>query len=251
VTEDVSPGGSAASGWDLFQSTYWNSIATRYDSLYRSPWSRLEDELARQRLAAVVDDELLGIVLDLGCGQGLVYELLQHNHALACYVGADISFDMLARSAAPKGQVVQQAMDKLGVADRSVAVVLAAFSAASYAEEVGALLAETARVLRPGGVAHLSFLSRGALSRLRQLFGPDVYRTRGDQRRWAVAPANRVYRRQLVRLAREAGLVVERVEGVNALSGLVEAPALWKLGRATARVAPSLSHTLELTVRVP
>jgi SAM-dependent methyltransferase len=250
VTEDYPPGGSAASGWDLFQTTYWNTIATRYDSLYGSPWSQLEDDLARRRLAAVVDGELLGVVLDLGCGQGLVYELLQRNHALACYAGADISFEMLARSAAPKGHVVQQAMDKLGVTDRSVAVVLASFSAASYAEDVGALLAETARVLRPGGVGHLSFLSRRALSRLRQLFGPDVYRTRGDQRRWAVAPANRMHRRQLIRLAREAGLVVERVEGVNALSGLFEVPALWRLGRAIARVAPSSSHTLELTVRV-
>lgn len=243
-------GGSAASGWDTFQGAYWNSIATRYASLYRSPWSEREDDLVARRLASVVDDKLLGVVLDLGCGQGLVYELLQRNGALACYAGADISFEMLARSAAPKGHVAQVAMDKLGIADRSVAVVLASFSSASYAEDVGALLAEAARVLRPGGVGYLSFLSRCALSRVRHVFGPDVYRTRGDQRRWAVAPANRVRRNELVALAERAGLVVEKVEGVNAFSGLMEVPALWPLGQAIARVLPSSSHTLELTVRV-
>ncbi|HEX8802957.1 MAG TPA: class I SAM-dependent methyltransferase [Acidimicrobiales bacterium] len=251
MTEVDPPGGNAASGWDRFQTTYWNSIAMRYDTLYGSEWSRREDEVVRRRLTAVVPQDLMGVVLDLGCGRGLAYELLQRNGSVACYVGTDLSSEMLARSSAPKGQVVQQAMDKIAVADRSVAAVIASFSSASYAEGLDALLAETARVLRPGGVGYLSFLSVRALSRLRQLFGSSLYRTRGDERRWAVAPAHRVRRRQLVAMAERARLVVHAVNGVNALSGLAEVPALWGVGRALACVVPSSSHTLELTVRVP
>lgn len=243
--------GSAAGGWDLFQVTYWNSIASQYDSFYESRWSGWENKVVRRRVADVVGPDLPGTVLDIGCGRGLGFELLQRSGPPAHYAGVDVSFEMLARTSAPKGQVVQQAMDKLGIADGSVAAVVALFSSGSYAEDVAALLAETARVLRPGGVAYLSFLSRWGLSRARGIIGTSAYRTRGDQRPWAAAPAHRVRRRQVAELAEQAGLAVTGTAGVNAFSGLVETPRLWKAGRAVAKAVPALSHTLEFTVCKP
>lgn len=243
--------GSAAGGWDLFQVTYWDTIASHYDSFYGSAWSRREDRLVQRWLAALVGADTMGTVLDLGCGRGLGFEFLRRHHLMAHYAGVDVSFEMLARGAAPKGQVVQQAMDKLGIADGSVVAVVALFSSASYAEDLGALFGEAARVLRPGGVGYLSFLSRWGLGRARALTRTTTYRTRGDLRPWAAVPAHRVTRRQVTDLARQAGLEVVAASGVNAFSGLVESPRLWRAGRAVARALPSLSHTLEFTVRQP
>jgi ubiquinone/menaquinone biosynthesis C-methylase UbiE len=239
--------------WDRFQRLYWASLSNRYDSFYTSEWSRRENAVVQQSLSDLLDATPSGRLLDLGCGSGHVYILLQQTHHLVDYVGVDISPEMMRESSVPKGHLVCGAMDKLGfVADDAVTCVVAAFSTASYAESIPGLLAEVSRVLCPGGTAQLSFLAPLAISRLRRKsWSTQVYRTRGDRRGWAAAPAHRIGKRRLRRAATSAGLRVTAVTAMNAFSGLVEWPPLWGVGRVVARMAPSLSHTFELTISKP
>ncbi|MGH3202266.1 MAG: class I SAM-dependent methyltransferase [Streptosporangiaceae bacterium] len=96
-----------------------------------------------------------GQVLDLGCGTG---DLARHLASAGLQVtGCDISANMLSRAAAndPRGAIELRRLDPTWrtlpfPAGRFDAVV--ASSVLEYVESPGAVLAECARVLRPGGV---------------------------------------------------------------------------------------------------
>lgn len=233
--------------WDREQRDYWSALAPEYDSFYRSRWSRLENEWTEQQLARLVPSSE-AVVVDLGCGTGLGVELLARHISLVNYLGVDISPEMTARTAQHGVATHVGDMDNLTIVQSgSTDLVVSIFSAVSFSQDPSALFAEVHRVLKPGGTAYLSVLGR-TTSKTPQ---PIRFRTRGAEGDRSSTPAFRFSPRTLRRLATEAGLRVERIEGMNSLSGVLERPILWGLGRLIARLLPVTSHLLELVCIQP
>nr|BFE63475.1 hypothetical protein GCM10020063_080010 [Dactylosporangium thailandense] len=235
--------------WQERQRVYWAGISSRYDELYRSGWSALENAWTRRRLKFL--RELADpVVLDLGCGTGLGLSFVRHHNERARYVGLDISKDMVGPLIDQGERVVIGSMDDLGAFDNaSVDVVISLFSSLSYADRTETVFAETARVLKPGGWAYFSVLSAHALSRWRAGAGRGLYQTRGDHRTGAAVPVREHTTRTMRRLGQRAGLRPVRITGMNLFSGLWEFPPMWRVGRHGARLLPALAHTIEAKYR--
>ena len=97
-------------------------------------------------------------VLDLGCGKGRIARLALERGAAAA-TGIDVSEAMLDAAAAARPSAaarwVQANALHLPVDDAAFDIVVCALMM-GHVEELAAALAETARVLRPGGVLLLS-----------------------------------------------------------------------------------------------
>jgi len=238
--------------WDARQRSYWAWVSPAYEALYLSRWSVLENAWVKERLRSLVG-ESSAVVVDLAAGTGLGHRLVAELNTSACYVGLDISREMLAVADPPFPAVIT-AMDEIGCLRSCVAdVIISLFTSGSFASDPSALLAEVHRLLKPGGVAYLSVLSSRALSRITSRNrGAARYHTRGasiglgDGRG---APVHRFTVRQLRRLATESRLRLLDVRGMNVLSGVAEWRGLWTAGRLVAIAVPGLSHSLELVVR--
>jgi SAM-dependent methyltransferase len=233
--------------WESEQRDYWSALAPEYDSFYRSRWSRLENEWTELQLASLVTSPQ-PVVVDLGCGTGLGAELLSRHISLGNYLGVDISPEMTAITASLGVATHVGDMDDLTIVQSgSTDMVVSIFSAVSFSQDPSALFAEVRRVLKPGGVAYLSVLGRTTSKAPR----PIRFRTRGAEGNRSSTPAFRYSPHALRRLATEAGLRVQRIEGMNSLSGVLELPIFWGFGRIIARLLPSTSHLLELVCTQP
>jgi SAM-dependent methyltransferase len=234
--------------WHHQQRRYWNGVADRYDRLYGTRWSRLENGFVRRRLAFVRDLDA-PLVVDLGCGTGLGGRLIRQLRPNARYLGVDISEEMTRAVAVDGGEVRLGPMDDLGFLDDGAAdVVLALFASVSFAYDTGRMFAEVGRVLKPGGQAYLSALAGRSLRR-RASLDEVRYRTRGDDQPGSGAPMHMLTVEDVRRFARDAGLAVVSTEGMNVLSGVAEAAPLWWAGRFAARWLPDLAHTIEIRLR--
>ncbi len=91
-----------------------------------------------------------GVVAELGCGRGAFHYLA----ARYCYIGLDISFEVLSRYMAPRN-AIQADIENLPVASGSVdfALSIATLEHVPHPEYV---LAEIHRILKPGGVVFLA-----------------------------------------------------------------------------------------------
>jgi SAM-dependent methyltransferase len=108
-----------------------------------------------------------GVALDAACGTGRFAELLsRHGHQV---IGVDSSLDMLAhaRRRVPDGDFHLGALEQLPLADDSVDVIVCAL-ALVHVPSLRPVLAEFARVLRPGGDlvisdVHHELVTRGSV----------------------------------------------------------------------------------------
>jgi demethylmenaquinone methyltransferase/2-methoxy-6-polyprenyl-1,4-benzoquinol methylase len=127
----------------------FDRIAPRYDLMNRLLTLRLDQRWRRLalRLLAVGPGDL---VVDLGCGTGDMCELARAAGARA--VGVDVSAGMLAGARARDAADALLRGDAccLPLRDGCAAVVTSAFALRNV-PSVPALLAEAARILRPGG----------------------------------------------------------------------------------------------------
>jgi SAM-dependent methyltransferase len=103
-----------------------------------------------------------GPVLDLGCGQGRHLALLTERGVRA--VGLDLSPHLLtiARALTPRPSLVRGDMRALGLGAGNFTAVFSLFTAFGYFGAAAAhapVVAEIARVLRPGGHWYLDFLN--------------------------------------------------------------------------------------------
>lgn len=238
--------------WQQQQERYWGEISASYDNLYQSRWSLFENAWVTQQLG-FVKNLVSPVVVDLGCGTGLGCQLLREINPTVRYIGVDISTAMAQRAAAvgDHNDVIVGAMDDLSALDDASAdVVIALFSSVSFAYRTSAVLAQIGRVLRPGGHAYLSALSATSISRTtRRAVREGVYRTRGDRRGGAGVPVRLVTIAGMRRLIAGAGLTTVSIAGMNAMSGTVEIPQLWRVGRLIARLVPAAAHTIEIHLR--
>ena len=116
----------------------------------------------------------VGVALDAACGTGRYAESLARlGHRV---VGVDSSPDMLdrARARVPEGEFLVGDLNRLPVGDGQVDLVVCAL-ALTHVRDLGPVVAEFARVLRPGGHlvisdVHPEAVARGSVPPLR---GPD------------------------------------------------------------------------------
>ena len=118
---------------------------------------------------AILDTLPVGDALDAACGTGRFSVVLsERGHRV---VGIDSSPEMLevARSKLPSGDFRPGELDDLPLADASVDVVVCAL-ALTHVPDLAAVMAELARVTRPGGHvvisdAHHELVFRGSVAR--------------------------------------------------------------------------------------
>ena len=138
-------------------------VEASYDVVARSYATVVRGELDgkpldRALLGAVVEMAGGGTILDLGCGPGHVTAYLRDRGGDA--VGVDLSGSMIqiAREDHPGIRFETQSMTALDVPDDAVGAAVLLFSLTHLSPaDRDAALAEVHRVLRPGGVALVSF----------------------------------------------------------------------------------------------
>ncbi|MEQ9607487.1 MAG: class I SAM-dependent methyltransferase, partial [Kiloniellaceae bacterium] len=131
---------------------YFRKVAAQWDEL-RALYVH-DDEVERQ-LAALIAEEAVGDLLDIGTGTGRILEILADKVGRA--VGVDLSPDMLlmARSKLERARLRNCAvrkgdMNHLPLGDASFDAVTI-HQVLHYAERPAKAIQEAARVLRPGG----------------------------------------------------------------------------------------------------
>jgi SAM-dependent methyltransferase len=135
----------------------YDAMAETYDEIHAQPFYITQYETYAEDLLDRLSD-WRGRVLDLGCGTGI------HTRAVAeladWVVGIDVS-PRLVRKAHVKllgarGSVVVADASHMPFADEAFDAALSYGEPLSHIEDPGAVLAELARVMRPGGRAILS-----------------------------------------------------------------------------------------------
>ncbi|MFD0904242.1 class I SAM-dependent methyltransferase [Actinomadura sediminis] len=148
---------------------------------YRS-WAPTYDEGANAAfdfeapvLAEILDTIPPGVALDAACGTGRHASLLARRGHRP--IGVDASPDMLARARArvPEARFARGDLHRLPVRDASVDLVVSGL-ALTHVPDLGPVLAEFARVLRPGGDlvisdVHPDHVARGSVPPVRDAEG--------------------------------------------------------------------------------
>jgi 2-polyprenyl-3-methyl-5-hydroxy-6-metoxy-1,4-benzoquinol methylase len=139
----------------------WDAQAESYDGSYDDPrGGRLVRARAETALELLGDGP--GEVLDAGMGGGRLLEALASKGWTV--TGADVSGAMveLARRRVAEGTYVVAPVERMPFTDGSFDAVVA-LGVLEFAQDVGAALAELARVLRPGATAAVSWPNFGGL----------------------------------------------------------------------------------------
>ena len=156
-------------------------VRESYDSAAEAYAEHLAAELAgkpldRHLLNRFAEDTRgRGLVADLGCGPGHVAGYL-HEQGVAM-LGIDLSPEMIrvARRLHPGLDFRVGDMKQLDLPDSALAGVIAFYSIVHFdSSELGAILLEVRRVLKPGGLALLSFHIGDQVVHVEDLFGAAV-----------------------------------------------------------------------------
>jgi ubiquinone/menaquinone biosynthesis C-methylase UbiE len=141
---------------------HYDSIADVYDHHYdhhrgRSYHTHISSQLMRPLPRG-------GRLLDIGCGTGLFVEKFILNGGTA--IGLDISGKMLSRAChrCPTSEFILGTGEKIPFHDSSFEAV-ASLLAFSYVKDPHAMLTESYRVLKPGGVISICTLGKKLLTR--------------------------------------------------------------------------------------
>jgi ubiquinone/menaquinone biosynthesis C-methylase UbiE len=168
-------------------------------------------------VAQCLSDRKPGVALDAACGTGRFAEFLSRcGHRV---IGVDSSPDMLAcaRRRVPDGEFRLGELDRLPLPDASVEVIVCAL-ALVHVPRLEPVLAEFARVLRPGGDLVISDVHHELVTR------GSVITARGPAGQPCIAAT---YRHQLgdyLRPALSLGLLVRRCEEPRAVRSATRPP---------------------------
>ncbi|WP_433212220.1 class I SAM-dependent methyltransferase [Microtetraspora malaysiensis] len=175
----------------------------------------------------ILDEIPVGVALDAACGTGRVAaSLAKRGHRV---LGVDGSPDMLARARVPEGDFVLGDLHRLPVPDDAVDLVVCSL-ALTHVPSLQPVLAEFARVLRPGGYVLISDMHPEGVARG---FVPTVRRADGKPGRIAS------YRHSIgdyLRAGLSAGFRVRRCEE----------PRVPKAGDPRPAETPSTSEAIEV-----
>lgn len=148
--------GSTAPKSKLMTSQASNQIAqtvrTEYGALahsYERRWRRYLEASIAHTLAAL-EPNGRECILDAGCGTGLLLQRIAECASGARLIGIDLTLAMLRQAGSAKSDLVLGDVCHLPFAGASLDAVVMA-SVLQYLFGLDAALAETARVLRPGG----------------------------------------------------------------------------------------------------
>ncbi|MBO0804222.1 MAG: class I SAM-dependent methyltransferase [Nocardiopsaceae bacterium] len=156
-------------------------------------------------VAECLSDRAPGVALDAACGTGRFAEFLTGlGHRV---IGVDSSPDMLAhaRRRVPEGEFHVAGLDRLPLPDDSADVIVCAL-ALVHVPRLAPVMAEFARVLRPGGDLVISDIHHELITR------GSVIKARGPAGEPCVAPTYRHRLGDYLRAALSLGLRVRRCE---------------------------------------
>jgi SAM-dependent methyltransferase len=237
--------------WTLTNRIYWESIGSSYAGLYSKRWSKNENRIVVGELRKL---QVAGLVLDLGCGAGLGYQLMGEAASDFRYVGMDVSSSALTgfRAAWCDAPLVLADMSAgLPFVDDAFDSILALFTSMSYAYSPEQLLGELYRILKPRGRIYLSVVNRSSLRRVVRLKHRsfEQYRTRDGGVGPGTAMAHTHTRRGFRRLLAEAQFGDIAARPIGVFSGIAEPAFLWPIDRLFCHVAPTLAHLTDWTAR--
>jgi ubiquinone/menaquinone biosynthesis C-methylase UbiE len=158
---------------------FYDAVASRYAELLPGPTA--EEPLDLAVLDGFVKELARApgaVLLDAGCGTGRLTPLIRDAGLRS--IGVDPSAGMLAiaRERFPDAEFALGDLAALPVRNRSVDGVLAWYSIIHTAPEgLDAVVAELARVLRPGGAVLLAFQAGSGVRRIERGYGTDAATT--------------------------------------------------------------------------
>jgi len=228
--------------------SYWDRVSSAYDRLYINGWSRKEDEEASEWLKLVPGGGN-GHTLDLACGTGLGYVLLQGQDRQPRYVGLDISPGMLTQFSLnhPGVTCLLGSMDDLsGFRDGEFDSVICLNAAFSFASDQSHVLSQIHRIVRPGGNILISVLNRWSLRRLLRCKYAEFesFATRGADPSLGTVYAHTFSKDAFFELLERSGFQRLKCFPQGVLSGVAEFEALIPVENILKRVTPGLAHTL-------
>ncbi len=147
--------------------------AAEYGGLYeRRDVEALAFVMRRQRVLELLDRRRPGVLLDVGCGPGVMVGDVRRRGWR--YIGADAAAGMLRESRRAHGAVAlaQASVDALPFATACADAVLA-MGLVEYLDDATRAVCELSRVCRPGGVVIVTMPNRGSLYRR---FTHSIYR---------------------------------------------------------------------------
>ncbi len=192
----------------------FDRIAPGYDRVNRVMTGRMDQRWRRSlvaRLAVTADD----VVLDLACGTGDFSEIaLEHTEHV---IGLDFAREMLLGAQRRNLEPVQLAQGdalRMPLADGSITVAVSGFALRNFAA-IPPVMAELARVLRPGGRIGLLEVDRPRQALIRAGHGfyfnrvvPFIGGLLSDRSAYAYLPASASYlppEEELLAMIRDAG----------------------------------------------
>lgn len=151
--------------------TYYDAVAPTYDDLYNDGISTAENSIIEDLLKETLKTG--NIILDLGCGSGLGYELIsKHLKGDFEYTGIDISSEMVHNAnkkyiGFENVNFLTMDMTDLSYFHRnSFDAVISLFGSFSHVLNYSKAVSEIERVLKPGGIIFIMVYSRYSLRNL-------------------------------------------------------------------------------------
>lgn len=177
----------------------------------RTPSDTPYHENPREELVGILQQMgAAGVVLDVGCGAGLLGERLLTSGTATRVIGVEVHRSAAAAACERLSQVIVGDVSSPTVVDELPEVdVLVAADVLEHLVSPGEVLRALARKLRPGGVWLVSVPNVRHFSVLRDL----VFRDDWEYQDVGICDATHLRfftRRSLLRLCEEAGLVAER-----------------------------------------
>lgn len=244
------------------EEVYWNAVAFKYDNFYQNAWSQLEDRQLQHWLGQILRKSSISPrILDLGCGTGLAYRLLEKELASLSYVGLDISERMLSQfgewtktnAAVRQIELLKgRAQDACRLFEpNSFDIIWSTNTAASFCGSPTTLLRSCSYLLRDNGLVFLSFLNRTSLRRcVRAKWSAlEVFDTRNSDSRLGGVEAATVSAENLRKRCERAGLQFSDVVYQSVLGGVAENALLSPIEAFLSRRLASWGHSIALIAR--